>query len=108
MANTPTRNEARRIKKIYSKIRRTQTGRGIVGDLAKLGMSMGSKAVNSVLGKKLTNEGIKKVPNFYRYGTSKIKNKNIQRPLISDTANYIVEETQNKTKNKLTNLFGGV
>ena len=103
MANTPTRNEARRIKKIYSKIRRTQTGRGIVGDLA-----VNSKAVNSVLGKKLTNEGIKKVPNFYRYGTSKIKNKNIQRPLISDIANYIVEETQNKTKNKLTNLFGGV
>ena len=96
MANTPTRNEARRIKKIYSKIRRTQTGRGIVGDLAKLGMSMGSKEVNSVLGKKLTNEEIKKVPNLYKYGTSKIKNKNLQRPLISDIANYIVEETQNK------------
>ena len=61
-----------------------------------------------MLGKKLIDEGIKQVPNLYRYGTSKIKNKNIQQSLNSDIANYVVEETQNKGKIKLTNLFGGV
>ena len=61
-----------------------------------------------MLGKKLIDEGIKQVLNLYRYGTFKIKNKNIQQSLNSDIANYVVEETQNKGKIKLTNLFGGV
>ena len=98
LANTPTEDRARRIKKKYGKLRLTQTGPGIVGDLAKLGISMGSKAINSVLGKKLIGEGIKQVPSLYKYGTSKIKNKNIQRELNSDIANNVVEETQNKAK----------
>ena len=59
LANTPTEDRARRIKKKYRKLRRTQTGRGIVGDLAKLGISMGSKAINSVLGKKTNRRGNK-------------------------------------------------
>ena len=37
-----------------------------------------------------------------------MKNKNVLRALNSDIANNVVEETQNKAKNKLTNLFGGV
>ena len=69
---------------------------------------MGSKAINSVFGKKLIDEGIKQIPNIYKYGTSKIKNKNIQRPLNSDLANIVVDETQNRGKNLLNNLFGGV
>ena len=69
---------------------------------------MGSIAINSVLGKKLIDKGIENIPNLYRYRTSKIKNKNVQRGLNSDVENYVVEETQNKAKNKLTNLFGGV
>ena len=69
---------------------------------------MGSKAINSVLGKKLIDKGIENIPNLYRYRTSKIKNKNVQRGLNSNVENYVVEETQNKAKNKLTNLFGGV
>ena len=108
LANTPTQDRARKIKKKYRKLRRAQTGRGIVGDLAKLGLNTGSKAINSVLGKKLIDKGIENIPNLYRYGTSKIKNKNVQRALNSDVANCVVEETQNKAKNKLTNLFGSV
>ena len=61
---------------------------------------MGSKAVNSMLGKKLIDKGMKQGPNLYRYGTSKIKKKNIQRALNSDIANYVVEETQNNARNK--------
>ena len=44
------------------------------------------------------------IPNIFKYGVSKIKNKNVQRALESD----VVEEAQNQTKNKLSNLFGGV
>ena len=61
-----------------------------------------------MLGKKLIDKGIENIPNLYRYGTSKIKNENVQRALNSDVANCVVEETQNKAKNKLTNLFGSV
>ena len=35
-------------------------------------------------------------------------NKNVQRALESDIPDYIVEETQNQTKNKLSNLSGHV
>ena len=69
---------------------------------------MGSKAINSVFGKKLTDVGIKQIPNIYKYGTSKIKNKNVQRALNSDLANIVADKTQNRTKNSLNNLFGGV
>ena len=69
---------------------------------------MGSKAINSALGKKLIDKGIENIPNLVRYGSLKIKNKNVQGALDSDIANYIVEETQNKAKDKLNNLFGGV
>ena len=69
---------------------------------------MGSKAINSVFGKKLINEGIKQIPNIYKYGTSKIKNKNVQRALNSDLAIIVVDETQSRAKNSLNNLFGGV
>ena len=33
------------------------------------------------------------------------KNKNVQRALNSDIANYVREEAQNKVKNKLNTLF---
>ena len=69
---------------------------------------MGSKAINSVFGKKLIDEGIKQVPNIYKYGTLKIKNKNVQWALNSDLVNIVVDETQNRAKNSWNNLFGGV
>ena len=36
----------------------------------KLGLNMGSKAINSVFEEKLINEGIKQIPNIYKYGTN--------------------------------------
>ena len=108
LANTPTQDRARRIKKNYRKLRRAQTGKGLNGNLQNLGICMGSKAINSVLGKKIIDNGIENIPNLFRYGASKIKNKNVNWALNSDIANYGLEETQNKAKNKLTNLFGGV
>ena len=69
---------------------------------------MGSKAINTELGKKKIDKQIENITNLVRYGSSKIKNKNVQRTLDPDIANYVVEETQNRAKNKLNNLFGGV
>ena len=57
---------------------------------------MGSKAINLVLGKKLIDKGIESLPDIVKSGTSKIKNKNIQRALDSDIANYVVEEAQKR------------
>ena len=65
---------------------------------------MGSKAINSVLGKKLIDKGTESLPDIIKLGTSKIKNKNIRRALDSDIANYVVEEAQNRAQNQLNNL----
>ena len=67
-------------------------------DLAKLGITMGSKAINSVLEKKLIDKGIEQVSNLYRYETSKIKNINIQQALNSDIVNYA---GRNRTRQKI-------
>ena len=69
---------------------------------------MGSEAINSVLGKKLIDKATENIRNLVKYDSSKIKNKNIQQTLNSDIANYVAEETQNKAKKKLTNLFEGI
>ena len=84
-----------------------QSGRGLASTIANLGIKMGSKATNSVLRRKLIDKGIENIPNLVRYGSSKIKNKNVQRALNSDMLNYVVEETQNKAKNRVNDLFGG-
>ena len=65
-------------------------------------VEMGSKKIKSV---RLTNFTeiysliIEKKEDLCRFGTSKIKNKNIHRALNSDLANYVVTETQNEAKN---------
>ena len=93
---------------IYRKLRRAQTGKGLAENLANLGIRMGSKVINSLLGKKLIEKGIENIPALVKYGAPKIRNKNVQRALNSDITNYVVVETQNKAKNKLSNLFLGV
>ena len=108
LTNTPKQVRASRIKKKKEELRRAQTGKGLAGNLANLGISMGSKAINSVLGKEIIDKGIENIPNLFRYGASKIKSKNVQRAFNSNIVNYVVEETQNKAKNKLSNLFRGV
>ena len=61
-----------------------------------------------MLGKKLIGKGIENIPNLVRYGSSKIKNKNVQWALDSDMANYVAKETQNKAKNQPNNLFDDI
>ena len=104
LTNTPTQDRARKIRKKY---KRMQSGRGLASTIAILGIKMSFKAINLVLGKTLIDKGIENIPNLVMYGLSKIKNKNVQRALNSDIANYVVEETQNKAKNRVNDLFGG-
>ena len=108
LANTPTQDRARGIQRKCRRQQLSHTGRGPIGDLAKLEIRMGSKAINSAFGKKIIDEGIKQVPNLYKYGTYKIKNKNVRKVFDSSLANYTVTEAQNKAKNNITNLFGGI
>ena len=105
-APSTTQRVAKRIVRKYRNQRRrkAQTGVSILENLAKLGIKMGSKVISSALGEKIIDEGIKHAPDLYKYGTSKIRNKKVQKALNSDIANYIRTETQNKAKDNLNNL----
>ena len=71
-----TQDRVRRIKKnICENEKIKQSGKGLASDLAKIGLTMGSKAVNSSLGQKLINKVEDNIPNIFKYGVSKIKNK---------------------------------
>ena len=87
------------------KNKRKQTGKGLASNLVNLGIRLGSQALNSTLGKKLINKGIDSIPNVFKYGLSKIKNKNVQRALDSDHAKYVVDEAQNQVRTRSNGLF---
>ena len=63
---------------------------------------MGSKAINSSLGKKLINKGIDSIPSIFKYGVSKIKNKDVKRAMSSVIANMVVGEAQNKINKRFS------
>ena len=99
-----TQDSVRRIKRNYRNMRRWQTGSRL-SDLAKIGLSHGSEAVNSSLGKKYIYKGINEIPNIFKYGVSKIKNKNIKRAMTSDVANMVVDKAQSKINKRIDSLF---
>ena len=74
--------------------------------MLKKGLGVGVKAINSDIGGKLIDEGIKYAPELYRLGTSKIRNKNVKTALESEVANYVVKEAQKKAAENIENLFG--
>ena len=103
--NLPRNVTITRIKRIGPKTKRAkkaQKGRSMLGaklgvkTLFKKGVSTGSKALSSEIGKKLIDKGIKHAPELYKLGASKIKNKSMKKALESDVADYIVKETQKK------------
>ena len=73
--------------------------------LFKKRVSAGSKALSSEIEEKPNDKGIKHAPDFYWFGISKIRNKNL-KALESNAANYILQETQKKAKKDINNLFG--
>ena len=93
-------------KKIKAKQKEArQSGKGLASNLAKVGLELGSKAWSSEFGKKLINKGTDNTPNIFKFGASKIKNKNVQKALKSEIADMVVEEAQNRAKNKYDSLF---
>ena len=97
--NLPRTVTVRHTKQIGPRNRRgskKQTGRNILGAIAKLGIKLGAKAlgstgllekglgvdvkaINSDIGRKLVDEGIKHSSELYRLGTSKIRSKNVKK-----------------------------
>ena len=73
--------------------------------LLKTGVILGSQAINSTIGKKLIDKGINSIPNIFRFGRKKVKNKKLKKILKSDVADLVVNETQNKVRQKYDDLF---
>ena len=92
-------------RKIKKKRKQEQSGKGLASSLAKAGVELGTKAFRSEFGKKLINKGIDSIPNIFKFGVSKIKNKNVRRAMTSDIADMVVDEAQNRAKNKCKSLF---
>ena len=66
---------------------------------------MVSNVLNSAVGRKIINKGIDNIPNMFKYGVIKIKNKNVKRALNSDIANIVVDEAQKKVRKTSGSLF---
>ena len=76
------------------------TGSGLGSDLIKTGINLSLRALGSDIGKKIINKGIDNIPNIFRFGRSKVKNKNIKKALESEIADLVVSEAQNKVRKK--------
>ena len=87
------------------KSKRKQTGKGHASNSANLRIRLGSQAIKSTFCKKLINKGIDSIPSVFKYGVSKIKNKNVQRALDSDIENYIADEARNQVPTRPKGLF---
>ena len=89
---------------VYDRVQE-QSGRGLASNLAKTGLELGSKALGSEFGKKLIKKGIDSISNIFKFGASKTRNKNVKQAMRSDIAKMVVQEAQNKAKNKYDSLF---
>ena len=95
--------------------RKTQKGSGLLGSVLSLGkilvtsgvlikgLNVWSRAINSEIGKKLIDKGVKHDPELYKYGKSRVKNKTQKKGLEYDVANCIAE----KAKENLFNWQNG-
>ena len=92
-------------RKIKARRKQGQSGKGLARNLIKAGFDLESKAVGSEFGKKPINKGIDNISNIFKFGVSKIKNKNVKNVLSSDIADMVVDEAQNRAKNRYDSLF---
>ena len=76
-------------------------------NLAEVGLELGSKALNSSFGK-ITNKGIDNIPSIFKYGVSKVKNKNVKTAISSNIPNTVLDKAQSKInkKNDLRQKYG--
>ena len=95
------RNETiNRLMPIYDRI--NQSGSRLATNLLQKSIELGSRAVGSEFCKRLINKGI---DNIFKFGVSKINNKNMKRAVESEIANMVVDEAVKRAKNKYENLF---
>ena len=97
--NLPRNITVRGNRTIDLQRRRKQRGGGMIRKLLKTGMKYWSKFLNSAIGKKIAEEGIKNVPNIYNAGVKRVSNQKIRRALESDLANYPVKRAQGEIYN---------
>ena len=69
----------------------------------KLDLILDQKHSALKLEKRIIDKGIDNIPNIFKFGVSKIKNKNVEKVLSSDIADMVVDEAQNRVKNKFIN-----
>ena len=89
--------------RVYNRI--NQSGEGLGLSLVKAGFDLGSRALRFEFGKKLINKGIDSIPDIFKFGASKIKNKNVKNALNSEIADMVLDEAQNKAENKYSTVF---
>ena len=95
----------RKIKARRKLERQKLSGKRLGSNLIKAGFDLGPKAIVSEFGKKLINKGIDNIPSIFKFGVSKIKNKNVKKAMTSDIADMVVDEAQNRAKNRYKSLF---
>ena len=95
----------RKIKARRKMERMSQSGKGLASSLAKTGLELGTKALGSEFGKKTINKTIDNIPSIFKFGVSKIKNKNVRKAMTSDIGGMVVDEAQNRAKNRYKSLF---
>ena len=93
------------LQRMRNNNKRRQSGKGAGENLAKLTFEMGSKALKSSFGRRLISKGIDNIPNIFKYGVSKIQNKNLKRALDLEVADMVVEEAERRAGNKFDLLF---
>ena len=81
---------------VYDRI--NQSGSGIGSDLLRTGLDLGSRAIDSDIGKKIINKDIDNIPNIFKFGRSKVKNWRIKNALESEIADLVVDEAVNKAR----------
>ena len=62
--------------------RMNQSGKGLASSLAKTGLELETKALGSEFGEKIINKTIDNIPSIFKFGVSKIKNKNVRKAII--------------------------
>ena len=96
----------RRLRPVYDRMQ--QRGSRLASNIARAGLELGSKALGSEFGKKLINKGIDSIPNIFKFGASKVNNKNIKKALESEIPDMVVNEAQGRARKKYNSadLFG--
>ena len=71
----------------------------MIGNVFKTGVNVHLWFLNTAIGRKIAEEGIKNVPNIYSAGVDKISNRKIKRALESNLVNYAVNRAQKELYN---------